>query len=243
MQAKVEKLEELYPASPLTARARDMFGKIEDSQREWLKSEMDRVDQYLAEHDFYQAKSLLELLLVGDLETSSLELVQQAMDNAIRAEQQYIIETRLSEAQNQAEKWDKAVNMLDSGKYDQAISEFTALFNTDYDVPAREKIKEAMEAAATQMRRQAANLFIKARKAEGDDEKKKYLEESWSLLNKIIISYPQVTIIDKVRQNQDLIEQQIAQLDPQLLRSLKGAEAVNDFGSGEIKPVSSADFQ
>lgn len=99
-----------------------------------------------------------------------------------------------------------------------------------------------METAATQMRRQAASLFVKARKAEGDDEKKKYLEESWSLLNKIITRYPQVTIIDKVRRNQALIEQLIVQMDPLLLRNLKGTAVGVDSSSGEMPPVPSPDF-
>jgi len=242
MKDKVEKLEEVYPASPLTVRARQMFGQIEDSLREWLKGEMNQVDLYLAAHEFASAKALLELLLVDDLEPPALELAQRTMDNVVQAESQYNLDQQLLEAQRQAEKWDRAVTMLDSGKYDQAISELATLFNTEYDVPAREKIKEAMEAAATQMRRQAANLFIKARKADSYDEKKKYLEESWSLINKIITSYPQVTIIDKVKQNQALIEQQIEQFDPLLLRSLKGAAPGVGPGSGGTLPIPATDF-
>jgi hypothetical protein len=56
------------------------------------------------------------------------------------------------------------------------------------------------------------------------------MEESWSLLNKIVSRYPQVSIIDKVRENKLLIEQQIEQLDPHLLQDLKGP--ANDPVSG-----------
>ena len=243
MKDRVERLEEIYPASPLTVRARQMFGQLEDSLREWLKGEMDQVDLYLADHDFAPAKALLERLLVDDLEPPALDLVQRTMDNLVKAEREYILEQRMQEAQSQAEKWDRAVTMLDSGKYDQAIADFTSLFNTNYDVPARAKIKEAMEAAATQLRRQSASLFVKARKSGDYGEKKKYLEESWSLLNKIVTSYPAVAIIDKVRQNLALIEQQIEQFDPALLPKLKNFHAVSAPAPGaeEVKP--SEDFR
>ncbi len=243
MKDKVEKLEEAYPASPLTARARQMFGQIEDSLREWLKSEMNQVDLYLASHDFAPAKAQLERLLGDNLEPLSLELVQRTMDNVVQAESQYILKQRLLEAQSQAEKWDRAVNLLDSGKYDQAIDVFTSLFNTDYDVPAREKIKQATEAAATQLRHQAANLFVRARKSADYDEKKKYFEESWSLLNKIVTRYPEVGIIEKTRQNLALIEQQIEQFDPDLLRNLKNVNVVSAYGSDAVTAMPSEDFR
>jgi tetratricopeptide (TPR) repeat protein len=230
MKGRIEKLEKKYPVSPLTVRAWQMFWQIEDSLREWFRSEMDQVGLYLAAHDFASAKALLESLLVVALEPPARELVKQTMDNVVREEGQYLIEQRLQADQNQAEKWDSAVALLDSGRYDEAIDNFTTLFNTDYDVPAREKIKEAMEAAAVQMRRQAASLFVKARKAADYAEKKLLMEESWSLLNKIVSRYPQVSIIDKVRENKLLIEQQIEQLDPHLLQDLKGP--ANDPVSG-----------
>jgi hypothetical protein len=243
MKAKVARLEEVYPASPLTGRARQMFGQIEDSLREWLKAEMAQVDLYLAARDFAPAKELLKGLLDDNLEPPARELVESNLVNVTRLENEYILGLRSLEDQNQAEKWDRAVALLDSRKYDQAINEFSDLFNTDYDVPAREKIKEAMEAAATQMRRQAANLFVKARKTANYDEKKKYLEESWTLLNKIITSYPEAMIIDKARQNLALIEQQIEQFDSSLLRKLKNFNTVSALEPGSANVIPSEDFR
>jgi tetratricopeptide (TPR) repeat protein len=243
MKAKVARLEEVYPASPLTGRARQMFGQIEDSLREWLKAEMAQVDLYLAARDFAPAKELLKGLLDANLEPPARELVESNLVNVTRLENEYILGLRSLEDQNQAEKWDRAVALLDSRKYDQAINEFSDLFNTDYDVPAREKIKEAMEAAATQMRRQAANLFVKARKTANYDEKKKYLEESWTLLNKIITHYPEARIIDKTRQNLALIEQQIEQFDSSLLRKLKNFNTVSALEPGSANVIPSEDFR
>lgn len=123
--------------------------------------------------------------------------------------------------QEQLEKWNRAIALTDSGKYEEALGEFGGLLNTPYGAQAREKIGEAQTVVATQIRRQAAGIFVKARKTEDSGQKKKLLEESWTLLHKIVTSYPEVNIIDKVKQNLTQIEEQLEQLDPDLLRNLK----------------------
>lgn len=125
--------------------------------------------------------------------------------------------------QEQFEKWNKAVTLFDSGNYDEALSEFAWLLNTPQAAAAKEKIREAQTLVATQLRRQAAGIL--AKKTDDPAQKKKLLEESWTLLNKIISSYPEAAIIDKVKQNQAQIESQLDQLDPALLSRLKGGPA------------------
>lgn len=123
--------------------------------------------------------------------------------------------------QAQLEKWNKAVSLFDSGNYDAALGEFAGLLNTPQEAAAKEKIREAQTLVATQLRRQAAGIL--ARKTDDPAQKKKLLEESWILLNKIVSNYPEATIIDKVKQNQAQIEGQLDQLDPALLQRLKGS--------------------
>lgn len=127
--------------------------------------------------------------------------------------------------QEQLDKWNRALGLFDSGNYDEAISEFGGLLHTPRAAAARDKIREAGGIVAGQLRRQAAGVFLKARKTEDLAQKKKLLEESWSLLNKIVTAYPEVEIIDKVKQNQTLIEEQLHQLDPALLQRLKAGAA------------------
>lgn len=127
--------------------------------------------------------------------------------------------------QEQLDRWNRALGLFDSGNYDEAISEFGGLLHTSRAAAARDKIREAGGIVAGQLRRQAAGVFVKARKTEDPAQKKKLLEESWSLLNKIVTAYPEVEIIDKVKQNQTLIEEQLHQLDPALLQRLKAGAA------------------
>ena len=132
---------------------------------------------------------------------------------------QVVVRPRLGE-QEQLEKWGNASGLFDSGKYDEAIAEFSCLLDTNYGGAAREKILEAQTSMATRLRRQAATIL--ARKTDDPAQKKKLLEESWLLLNRILTTYPEAAIIDKVRQNQAQIELQLKQLDPALLQRLKG---------------------
>jgi len=222
MKDRVERLEEGFPESPFTDRARQMFGQTEDSVRDWGRIRLEEVDTFVAEHDYVQAKSALELMLVDDLEPAMAEVVQRTMDHVVQAEKLYQEEQLMLLEQSLAQQWDKAVNLHDSRKYDEAIAAFEALFNTDYDVPAREKIKDSAESASVDMRRKAANLFVQARKARDYSRKRELLKESWGLLNDIARKYPKVKLIDKVKQNIDIIEQQIDLFDPALLRELKG---------------------
>jgi tetratricopeptide (TPR) repeat protein len=122
--------------------------------------------------------------------------------------------------QEQQEKWQRALSLFDAGNYDEAIGEFTGLLNTPQAQAAREKIREAQTEAAKLLRRQAAGIL--ARKGDEGAQKKKLLVEAWTLLNKIVNSYPEAAIIDKVKQNQAQVEIQLDQLDPALLPRLKG---------------------
>ncbi|NTV14139.1 MAG: hypothetical protein HGA96_09470 [Desulfobulbaceae bacterium] len=130
--------------------------------------------------------------------------------------------------QEQLEAWNKAVGLFDAAKYDEAILALSGLVNTSYGGAAKEKMREAQTVVAKQIRSQAAGLFVKVRKTEVPAQKKKLLEESWTLLNKIVTTYPEVGIIDKVKQNLTQIEEQLEGLDPALLQHLKHPDRDRD---------------
>ncbi len=119
--------------------------------------------------------------------------------------------------------WNTAVGLFDAGKYEEVIPELAGLVNTSaYGGVAKEKLLKAQTEVAKQLRSQAAATFVRARKSETPAQKKKLLEESWALLNKIVTTYPEVAIIDKVKQNLSQIEDQLEDLDPASLQQLKG---------------------
>jgi len=123
--------------------------------------------------------------------------------------------------QEQLEAWNRAVVLFDAGKYDEAIPALAGLVNTSYGGAAKERLLKAQTEIAKQLRSQAAGIFVKVRKAETSAQKCKLLEESWTLLNIIVTSYPEIAVIDKVKQNLGLVEEQLKDLDPALLQRLK----------------------
>jgi tetratricopeptide (TPR) repeat protein len=221
MRELVERMEEDFRESPLSDQARQMLGQLEDLIREWAAGRLDEVDVFVANNDYVQAKALLEQMLFDDLPGRVHDTVQQSMDNLLQGEMKYQEEQRAILAQTLSALWDRAVWLLDSQKYDEAIDVFEELLNTEYDIPARANIQKAAEAASVEMRRKSASIFVKARRERDYDRKKELLRESWQLLYDITAKYPEVKLIDKVRQNLLIIEKHIELFDPLVLQELK----------------------
>ncbi len=221
MRALVESMEEDFRESPLTDQARQMLDQLEDLVREWAARSLDEVDVLAANNDYVRAKALLEKMLFDDLPGTVHDTVQRSMDYLLQAEMKYQEEQKVLMAAARSEQWDKAVLLLEARQYDEAIDAFESLFHTEYDIPARANIQKAAEAASVGMRRKSANIFVRARREMDHDRKKELLRESWQLLEDIMVKYPEVELIDKVRQNQLIIEQHIDAFDPLMLRELK----------------------
>jgi tetratricopeptide (TPR) repeat protein len=147
-------------------------------------------------------------------------LYEEAVDPENLGEQPAQEEQKLLTAGDRSGQWDKAVLLLESGQYDDAIDAFSRLFNTEYDIPARANIQKAAEVASVGMRRKSANIFVKARREMEYDLKKELLRESWQLLHDITVKYPEVKLIDKVRKNLLIIEKHIDGFDPLMLQEL-----------------------
>ncbi|OKY76284.1 MAG: hypothetical protein BM485_03265 [Desulfobulbaceae bacterium DB1] len=115
-------------------------------------------------------------------------------------------------------QWNDAVAMLDQLQFDQAITLFEQLADNEaYRLKAQAKIVEASTLAAAELRKEAAAFFVKSRNVQNPEQKGKLLMESRRLLVQVTEKYPQAEIIDKVKQNLQAIEEQLARLNPGLL--------------------------
>ncbi|MFO7605967.1 MAG: tetratricopeptide repeat protein [Desulfurivibrionaceae bacterium] len=223
----VERMGEDYQESPLTDQARQMLMGMEDSIREWVAGRLDQIDNLRADHNYVEARAALEKLLSDDLPAPVHGMVQRSMDNLLQAEAAYRQEQQVMMAETFSAQWDKAVWLLEAKRYDEAIVTFRNLLNTEYDVPARVNIERAAEDAAVEMRRRSATVFVKARKENDEARKREFLRESWQLLYDITVKYPEVSLIDKVRQNLEIIEKHIETFDPRMLGELKTDEQLD----------------
>ncbi len=222
MRGMVEKLEDDFPDSLMTDRARQMLVQIEDSIGEWVAGQLDRAEYLMIESEYEKARVILEKMQKEDLPQSMKEKIQRSFEILAEAENKYLKERKQARERSHSEQWDQAVWLLNSKKYDEAIEAFSVLYNTSYDVPARAKVNEAADFASVEMRDKAASLYVRARKEGNPDRKREFFEESWRLLNDITVKYPGVPLIDKVKRYLETIEKQIEVFDPILLHELRG---------------------
>jgi len=110
----------------------------------------------------------------------------------------------------QKEQWEKAVDLLGTGRYEEAIQAFSLLRGTSYDALARERTIEAENLAAFEMRRAAAALFVQAGRAGNAERKRQLLLDSRRILLEILKKYPDVEMRDKVVQNLQTLETHLA---------------------------------
>jgi hypothetical protein len=136
------------------------------------------------------------------------------------------------------QKWETAVQLMDSQRFGDAISAFEMLKGTDYEDKAERKIVEAANLAAGSMRKEAASLFIQAGKTPDIEKKKELLRNSHRLLTEILTKFPQTDLLDKVQQNIAILEEQIRKIDPALLEEIRetGASEMTEESPGEERP-------
>jgi hypothetical protein len=213
----VQRLEEAFPESIYTRMGRALLDKAGSRLQQNVEEAMQQARQLASERKFTQA---LEVLAPWSRKAQPDEAVSpvRELEEEIRKQQPQEAETQqMQEKEALDAKWQKALEMLDHQQFDQSIVLFEELVDSHYQDQARAKISEAVNLAAAELRKEAANLFIKARKTDAVEQKKALMLESRRLLLLVQQRYPQADIIDKVKQNQKATEDQIRALDPNLL--------------------------
>jgi len=72
---------------------------------------------------------------------------------------------------------------------------------------------QAIEGIINRERNKAAKLFLLAKETEQIEEKRKYLEESYRILEALILQYPNSPLIKRVKENLDKVAEEIKNLD------------------------------
>ncbi|RJX35575.1 MAG: hypothetical protein C4531_01790 [Desulfurivibrio sp.] len=218
MVESVQRLEELFPGTVHARMARELLDKTGGAPlQQNADAAMAQARQLAAERKFAEALAVLAPWS-GEAQPGETVSPVKALEEEIRAQQAQEAQLQiLQEKEALDAKWQKAMEVLDHQQFDQSIVLFEELLDTSYQDQARLKIAEAVNLAAAELRKEAANLFIKARKSTDIEQKKSLLLESRRLLLLVQQKYPQADIIDKVKQNQKATEDQLRALDPNLL--------------------------
>ncbi|MFC1844481.1 tol-pal system YbgF family protein [Thermodesulfobacteriota bacterium] len=187
----------------------------------WLGRQLVKIDSLVAEKRFTEAMDILKDMTHYYLPADLQAVVQKTFYEVGQAELEATEDQRRAQEMELTEQWDTAVNLMDSQRFETAISAFEAFTGTEYEKEAAIKIVEAANLAAGQMRKEAASLFVRANKTLNIESKKQLFLDSYEILNEIVITFPQTDLLDKVYQNISIVEEQIKKIDPLLLEELQ----------------------
>jgi len=210
----VNQLESFYPENPLTEHARTLLAGMEKSEHKTVEEQLAAVDRMADEKEYDQAKKVLNELQQQNLDPELAASVRYKLQEITfdAAEEQKTQEWQ--EREQLAGRWQQAQDFFDRHQYDAAIEAYSTFAGTVYETEAASQTQKAIDEAAGGLRRQAATLFLKARKENDTAARIGYLRESLALLQQVEQKYPQTEIYDKVQRNMEVLEKEIAALTP-----------------------------
>ncbi len=214
-----------YSGSPVADSALRLKTFTVNQLKAWFGRQLVKIDALLAAKKYDAASEILKSMTRYYLPAELQSVVQKTYYDVVQAETQEMEIQRRRQVLEMSEQWDNATKLLDSQRYDSAISAFETLLGTEYDEQAKMKITVAANQAAGQMRKDAASLFIRAGKTSDPEQKKKLLLASHKLLSDILVKYPQTDLLDKVKQNIAILEVQMQNYDPTLLEEIEQANS------------------
>jgi tetratricopeptide (TPR) repeat protein len=229
---QTEKFQSSYPYSPVASNVDFIRDSVLEAADNWFNGFMAEVDKLATEKKFSKALRLLETMPT-DIVSAEKQLVIKAKHEELLLAEAVENETgkmvKIQELQNQ---WNNGMLLVSGGRYEEAVSVFTGLLDTEYSIKAEAKIKEISLQAAKADRRKAADLFIRFTKTSDPESKKKLLVESRKLLKNILVKYPEVEIAPKVLGNIERVEQEMNAIDPNLvfMADREGPPIVQDDG-------------
>jgi len=226
-----------YAGRPVAVSALRLKTFAQDQLKSWFSRQLIKIENLVAAKEYSEATEILKNMTRFYLPAELQALVQKTYYDIAQAEMEEIETQRRIQEMELTEQWDAAVNLLDSQRYDSAILASEALAGTEYEEQAKMKIIEAANQAASQMRKEAAALFIRAGKTPDIEQKKELLLASHKLLSEILVQFPQTDLSDKVQQNITILEEQIQRFDPALLEELR-QEAPAELPPGSSGPYS-----
>ena len=214
---QADKFLQTYPYSAVTANVAIIKTQAQEQAEKWLNSFVDAVDRLAAEKKYKDAMTMLEQVPQDIVDPAKKGTLQAKNDEIVLAEAVDRETEKLAKTQELQRKWNSGMLLVKAERYDEAITLFQEMQDTEYADRARTKVGEISLQAAQADRRKAADLFIRYTKTADVESKKKLLIESRRLLKDILVKYPDVEISEKVAGNIERVEQEMKVLDPNLL--------------------------
>lgn len=212
-----EKFLTTYPGSTVASNVETIKNKATEAADKWFNGIVAEIDSLAGEKKFQEAIAKIKAQRTDIINDQQLDLLNAKNDELVLAEAVDQETSKMAKVQELDQRWNNGMLLVKSGRYDEAISVFNGMMETEYAKKADEKIAEISALAAKDDRRKAADLFIRFTKTTDLESKKKLLVESRHLLKNILVKYPRADITDKVLANIQRVEQEMNAIDPQLI--------------------------
>lgn len=206
----LSQLESFFPENPLTENAKRLYADMVEKTRSVVEKQLAIASRLADEEKYDQAKATLAAIKTDGLPTDLTEKIRFTVQEITFNEQEEKKSSAWEQEQKLDQLWQQASQYLDQHKFDDVIKACDAFVGTKYEKQATELVAKAVEQAAVDLRKQAAALYLKARKEKDVNLRSSYLQESLNLLREIESKYPQATIMEKVKSNIAVLEKEIA---------------------------------
>lgn len=206
-------LNRYFPETEAAQMGQRLRSHIEQEVALKVDQRLQQARMLAAEGKYGQALSLLSPLEDAVLPIAARRAVAQLMVEIEQAGDRKRASIRRLRQEALESGWQQANNFFDQKKYDQAFVSFHSLLNTSYRPKVKKKMVLLSRQAAADLRQAAARYFVKARDAATSQQQLGFLVNARGLLQQIIDKYPEVSIIDKVRDNLAVIEDEIRSLE------------------------------
>jgi hypothetical protein len=223
LEGEVARITRNYPGSIIDQRAQQILQRSKERVSGWLDNQIVSATTLKEQKQFSKALAILKGLQQEMLPAEARQLVQRLTEEVLLAESAEKEKEMLRLEQDLTSRWEEASHLLDLEHFDEAHAIFLTLLGSEYEARARSRMKEAANRAASEMRREAANLFVRARESVNAERKMDFLLESRRLLKTIMDKYPDADISNNVVRNLEVINQHIHELSPEKASELLSA--------------------
>jgi hypothetical protein len=214
-----------YPRSAVAANVAAIRDETTKAADAWFKGVVAEIERLAAEKKYQEAVARIKAQRADMINDQQRDLLNARIDELALAEAAERENTTMAKQQELEQRWNNGLQLVDSGRYDEAIKVFDGMTETELGARADAKIVEISSLAAKEDRRKAADLFIRYTKTGDVEVRKNLLIESRRLLKGILVKYPRADITDKVLGNIQRVEQEMNMIDPDLIAEADSRDA------------------
>lgn len=209
LEQNLHHLQTKYPGGIHADAALKLYEQAEERTRNDVSLRLLQVQDLADANKFSKAQEMLKDMKQARLPADAQARIDEMVLVVAEGREIFIQQEKERRAQALADRWQEGLNLLDMQMYDASITVFSELLGTEYDGRAVKEIEKGSAMAAVALRKEAANLFMKARRTKDYNGRITYLTQSRRLLQEILDKYPQVELAEKVAINLAVIDEQL----------------------------------